>query len=205
MYANDSHAPGSVDRVLLEEMVFLCPETEAYLYTQFTPLDLRYRPGSRPVLEACLKQAVAGCGSPEEQVRAIVAHTSGLGASVTDDLDALQLGGTEEEILQRSTDWCTDLARVGCLLFQLAGLPARILVLADTEQAYSGHVITEVYRSGVGGGGYHHQHRLSGRAGPPAQCGRDHAQWRREPVSRRRRGQLLCLGSGQVHVRRQRH
>ncbi|HWI64564.1 MAG TPA: transglutaminase domain-containing protein [Symbiobacteriaceae bacterium] len=151
MYANDSHAPGSVDRVLLEEMVFLCPETEAYLYTQFTPLDLRYRPGSRPVLEACLKQAVAGCGSPEEQVRAIVAHTSGLGASVTDDLDALQLGGTEEEILQRSTDWCTDLARVGCLLFQLAGLPARILVLADTEQAYSGHVITEVYRSGVWG------------------------------------------------------
>lgn len=149
MYRNDSHAPGSADRVLLEEMIFLCPETEPYLYGEYTPLALHYRSGSRPVLEGFVERVLSGCGSVEEQVKAVAKFTAGLGEG--NDLDAILLGGTEEEIIARRTDWCTDLARVGCVLFQIAGLPARIVVLADTSQAYSGHVITEVYRSGVWG------------------------------------------------------
>ena len=31
MLENNSHAPGSVDRVLCERMIRLCPETAAYL------------------------------------------------------------------------------------------------------------------------------------------------------------------------------
>lgn len=61
------------------------------------------------------------------------------------------LGGIEEEIISRGSDWCTDVARVGCLLFQVAGFPARIVVLANTGEAYSGHVITEVHRNGFWG------------------------------------------------------
>lgn len=151
MYRNDSHAAGSVDRVLLDEMVFLCSATESYLYGEFTSLDLHYPAGSRPVLEGWVRKAVAGCHTAEERIKAIVAFTAGLGDRATDDLNAMLLGGTEEEIVHRGSDWCTDLARVGCALFQVAGLPARLVILADTEQAYSGHVITEVYRDGLWG------------------------------------------------------
>jgi len=42
-------------------------------------------------------------------------------------------------------------ARVGCALCQVAGFPARIVYLVDTEKAYSGHVIIEVYRAKVWG------------------------------------------------------
>lgn len=63
----------------------------------------------------------------------------------------MRFGGTEEQIFRRGSDWCTDAARVGCVLCQIAGLPARLVFLADTAQAYSGHVITEVYRQRVWG------------------------------------------------------
>ena len=55
-------------------------------------------------------------------------------------------GGKEEEIIQRGSDWCTDVARVGCVLCQIAGFPSRLVYLIDTGQAYSGHVIIETYR-----------------------------------------------------------
>lgn len=151
LYEHDSHAPGSVDRALLEEMLLVCAETETYLYTAFTPLEPHYRKGSRPALEACVQKATEGCLSAEERIAAIARFTAGLGEYASDDMDLMRLGGTEEAIIDRGSDWCTDLARVGCVLFQIAGLPARIVMLADTAQAYSGHVITEAHRNGVWG------------------------------------------------------
>ena len=50
MLERDAHAQGSVDRVLMERMVRLCPETSAYLYAAYTPTDVRYQEGSRPEL-----------------------------------------------------------------------------------------------------------------------------------------------------------
>jgi hypothetical protein len=152
MLENDSHAPGSVDRVLLERMVHLCPETVAYLYGAYTPTQVKYQKGSRPELEGYIVQATTGARSTEEQVEGIARFTSGLGAKVAnEDLDAMRVGGTEEEIVRRGSDWCTDVARVGCVLCHVAGLPARLVSLFDTAQAYSGHVIIEVFRRGVWG------------------------------------------------------
>jgi transglutaminase-like putative cysteine protease len=48
--------------------------------------------------------------------------------------------------MERGSDWCTDMARVACVMCQVAGLPARIVSLFNTGQAYSGHSIIEVYR-----------------------------------------------------------
>ena len=45
------------------------------------------------------------------------------------------LGGPEERILERGTDWCPDVARVACALLQVSGLPARIIYLFDLERA----------------------------------------------------------------------
>ena len=47
MLDNDTHAPGSVDRVLTEQMIRLCSETATYLYTDYTPADIRYKRGTR--------------------------------------------------------------------------------------------------------------------------------------------------------------
>ncbi len=54
MLENDSHAAGSVDRVLAQRMIRLCPETVEYLYGAHTLLDIKYQSGSRPELEVYL-------------------------------------------------------------------------------------------------------------------------------------------------------
>ena len=148
MLENDSHAPGSVDRVLSERMIRLCPETAAYLYTDYTPTTVHYGPGSRPLLERTLAEITGEAASAEARIDAIVRRLAEIATRDDKSLDELRLGGTEEEILQRGTDWCTDLARVGCALCQILGMPARLLLLFRVNAAYSGHEIIEVHRSG---------------------------------------------------------
>ena len=151
MLERDTHASGSVDRVLTARMVRLCPQTAGYLYSSFTPLDIRYTWGTRPTLEAILGSLTRSGSGADEQLAAIVAFTQGLGKNAEPDPKKMRFGGTEEEIIERGSDWCTDIARVACVLCQLAGLPARIVNLFDLNQAYSGHVIIEAYRAGCWG------------------------------------------------------
>jgi len=148
MLERDSHAPGSVDRVLLEQMVRLCAHTAPALYGASTPTDVLYRQRSRPELEHCVVEATADRGPDEERIEGIARFCAGLAASVDGQaLSAMRLGGTEEQIVRRGSDWCTDVARVACALCQVAGFPARLVHLFDMTKAYSGHAITEVYRA----------------------------------------------------------
>jgi len=151
MFENDCHADGSVDRVLLENMILLSPETVAYLYGGYTPMRVRYRGGSRPELERYVVKVTACCSSDEDRVNGITKFCSELGREVAEDPDAMQVGGTEEAIIRRGSDWCCDVARVGCALCQVTGFPARLVYLVDTRRAYSGHAIIEVHRNGFWG------------------------------------------------------
>jgi hypothetical protein len=151
MLENDTHAPGSIDRILTKNMIRLCSETADYLYGEYTPTKSFYKKGSRPKLEQYVEKAILGNHSEEEHIEAITQFTSDLQKKASDDLDLMQFGGTEEEIIIRGSDWCTDVARVGCVLCQIAGFPARIVHLFDIKRAYSGHVIIEVYRNKVWG------------------------------------------------------
>lgn len=151
MFENDTHAPDSIDRILTENMVRLCSETAHYLYNEYTPIENFYQKGMRPELEKCVEKAVKDSHSDEERIRAITQFTSGLQKKTTNDLDLMRFGGTEEEIIARGSDFCADVARVACALCQVAGLPARVVSLINTEKAYSGHVIIEVYRAKVWG------------------------------------------------------
>jgi transglutaminase-like putative cysteine protease len=151
MLENDSHAPGSVDRVLAGRMVRLCDETADDLYTRYTPALVGFRRGSRPKLEGIVARLGEGDPSAENVVARIARFCAKMGEGLSDDLDAMRVGGTEEEILSRGSDWCTDVARVACVLAQVAGLPARIVNLFDTAHAYSGHVIIEAFRGGTWG------------------------------------------------------
>jgi hypothetical protein len=150
MFENDSHAPKSVDRVLMEKMVKLCPETVDYLYSSYTSVEVHYSEGTRPKLESYLQNTI-GETYDENVVERIAQFTSGLQEKAEQDLDKVKVGGIEEEIIERGSDWCTDLARVGCVLCQVAGLPSRLVTLIDTKKAYSGHDIIEVYRARVWG------------------------------------------------------
>ncbi len=152
MLAGDAHAPGCVDRVLLQRMIRLGAATVDYLYASYTPTTLRYRHGSRPELERLLGAATAGATAPEELVDGIARWCAVIAqAAHSMSPDDLRLGGTEEAIVRRGTDWCTALARVGCVLCQVAGLPARLVYLFNTTAAYSGHAIVEVLRWGCWG------------------------------------------------------
>jgi len=147
MLENDSNAQGSVDRVLAESMVKLCSKTANYLYKAYTPLKVSYRKGTRPILESRVKSIAAGCSSDEESVERIALFTSRLQEKAEDDLDRIRIGGIEEDIIERGSEWCTELARVGCVLCQVAGFPARLVMLADTRKAYSGHAIIEAHQT----------------------------------------------------------
>ncbi|MCL4544103.1 MAG: transglutaminase domain-containing protein [Chloroflexi bacterium] len=149
LYANDSHAPGSVDRVLLEAMTLLCAATAPLLYAPQAPTTGHYRPGERPELERIVEDFADP--SPEGIVGAVARYCAGLSEHGPAGLDALRLGGTEEEIIARGSDWCTDVARVACALCQVAGVPARLVYLADTAHAYSGHAIIEAQHAGQWG------------------------------------------------------
>ncbi len=148
MLQNDPHAQGSVDRVLAENMIKLCSKTAGYLYKAYTPLKVSYRKGARPILESYVKLIAAGCTSDEEIIEKIALFTSRLQDKAEGDIDKMQIGGLEEDIIERGSEWCTELARVGCILCQVAGLPARLVMLVDTAKAYSGHAIIEVHRTG---------------------------------------------------------
>ncbi|MFQ5837973.1 MAG: transglutaminase domain-containing protein [Thermoplasmata archaeon] len=147
LFENDTHGPGSIDRTIMENMIRLCSETAPYLYGESTQTRSLYKKGSRPELERYAQEAVLGCHSEEERIEAVARFTSSLQENVSDDLDTIQVGGTEEEIIKRGSNWCSDVARVACALCQVAGLPARMVILADTKKAYSGHMIIEVHRS----------------------------------------------------------
>jgi hypothetical protein len=147
LFENDPHPAGSVDRVLMASMLRLCDETAPFLYSRFTPNQIAYRAGERPLLDGIVSQFRTRAHDPEQMVAAISRYTSTLKESAPSELNALRFGGTEEEILARGSDWCTDVARVACALYQVAGLPSRLAYLADLEHAYSGHTIVEVLRS----------------------------------------------------------
>ena len=91
-------------------------------------------------------------GDPEGQIVRIAEITRGLDhEDAAAGLADLKFGGREEEIITRGTDWCTDVARVGCALYQVAGFPCRMVNLFNLNAAYSGHVIVEVHRTGTWG------------------------------------------------------
>ena len=148
---NDTHAPGSVDRVLAESMVRLCAETADYLYTGHSPACTKYERGTRPLLERYLADSGATQGPAADRLTNIVDFCQDLEKRAADDLDGMRFGGTEEQIVARGSDWCTDVARVACALCQVAGVPARLVWLFNLSQAHSAHEIIEAFSDGVWG------------------------------------------------------
>lgn len=149
MYKNDVQAEGSVVRTLFEQMIKLDDISVEYLYNSYTDLGNRYKSGSRVLFENIV-DAIKG-QTDSETVDNIILYCRNIVENCDTDTDNMVFGGTEEEIVERGTYWCTDIARVACVMFQVAGFPSRMITTANTKFAYCGHELAEVYYNGKWG------------------------------------------------------
>jgi len=144
MMRHDPHARGSIDRRLLVGAIGLDARSARRLYDRRSRPTPGYRRGSRPQLETIVGPMVGP--EPDRTVAAIARFASSLSRRGPRGIDRLRFGGSEEAIVDRGSDWCSDVARVTAALAQVAGIPSRIVLLADTSLPYAGHAVIEAYR-----------------------------------------------------------
>lgn len=133
---------GGVDVEVIAHQVILNERSQAYLYSEFTPSELRYTPGARPLLEAAVRECVKPGMSVREKALALMRR-------VRDNQDRglrqpdLFHGGDEEDLLKRGARMCNEVSRLYACLCQIAGLPARLHCAH-----ISGHMMNEVLVDG---------------------------------------------------------
>jgi hypothetical protein len=138
-----------IDRLLSYGKIRLAPETEAYLYGEYTPTEAGYSPGSRPELEAVAARVL---GTPPRVDRAAVReliswvpenvrHAEGVVDSPADR--ALP----EEEIIASGWGWCNEQARVLVAVARTAGVPGRLVGMYSSA-APTGHMTAELHVEG---------------------------------------------------------
>lgn len=143
MNRNDLHAVESVDHQLMREMILLDEDSRAFLYRAAPALpDMRGH-----ALYAFAQQFRRA--AERDTIEAALAYCADIARSYDDvPFETMRFGGTEQEILERGTDWCADMARVGVALLNCCGVPARILHAVNPQAAYNGHVLTEAFYEG---------------------------------------------------------
>ena len=134
MYAHDLHNPASIDHELMKNMILLDDQSAAILYSRV----VRHNYGGHELYQFA-QQFKASI--EKETIQNVLRYTQEIAAAFDTDFDDMLFGGTEKQILDRGTDWCSDMARVGAVLLQCLGIPCRMLYLANPGKAYNGHVV----------------------------------------------------------------
>jgi transglutaminase superfamily protein len=138
---------GGIDIEIIEGQLGLCQKTAEHLYSDFTPLEISYQPGSRPLLEKTLAGLDLSDNLSQRQKMLIIMRRCrdnrdyGLAGKGCD-----WCGGSEEDLLKRGAIMCNEISRVFVCLCQIAGLPARVFCSHIT-----GHMMAEVYTEGKWG------------------------------------------------------
>lgn len=141
MLENDVHDIRSIDHQFMREAVLLEEESCDFLYSRVNHYDMRHHE-----LFGLAQQFVGQ--TQKETIHNILTFTSDIAAKYDVDFKDMFFGGTEQQILERGTDWCADMARVGAVLAQCCGIPCRIVHLVNLNKAYNGHVVCEAYYDG---------------------------------------------------------
>ncbi len=143
--------PGDIDRLMREvpvagidrcqthAMIRLCEETEPILYgPDFSPRKINYRSGSRPALEAIVRNFDGVALSAMQWVREHVRHPHFSGNIAPDR------AMTEEQLIESRIGWCNEQVRVFIALCGVMQIPARLCFLfhANTKTA---HTAAEVW------------------------------------------------------------
>ena len=147
--APDCQAGSTADRVYHRDAITLCDETVDYLYTRYTPLQLKYKPGSRPALEKIVKRLTNNQMTDRQKALRLLAWVSAIPDLKPKYAGPVTCGVTEEENIRQRNGNCGDLACILVCLCQIAGLPARIVAHYGTPgldgKMLSGHAVTEIY------------------------------------------------------------
>ena len=139
MFRNDLHDENSIDYNFSKKMILLDYESDKLLYD-----SSKYSINNKIVHHELYDFAQQFLGSTrQESIRNILAYTRKLVRNFNLPFENMIFGGTEKEIMDRGTDWCTDISRVGCALLQCLNIPCRMVKLVNTKQAYNSHTVCE--------------------------------------------------------------
>ncbi|PCJ60889.1 MAG: hypothetical protein COA79_07460 [Planctomycetota bacterium] len=129
------------DIQIIEGQLALTSESADYIYSDFTPLELKYVKGTRPFLEEVLSQIINDDMSDHEKFLAIMRRCRDNRDYKSDSV--VFDGGSEEELIKRGAIMCNEISRVFTALSQMAGFPARVIGVH-----ISGHMMSEIYING---------------------------------------------------------
>ena len=132
---------------LRQRQVILCPQTEEFLYSRFTPTRVRYERGARPRLERVVAEVTDGCETSRETALALMRFCRDLHKSDPEaDFSRYVYGGTEEQMIDKPEILCETLGRLMVALCEIAGMPGRV-VMHDL----GGHIGSEILIDGQWG------------------------------------------------------
>jgi len=140
MLKNDLHDNRSVEHTLMKNMIFLDEDSKSFLYK--TPQPVSQEIGNHELYEIAHK--LKG-DNHLESINRTIEFVSEIVERFNIPFEEMIFGGTELEIIQRGSDWCTDISRVGAALLQCLGMPSRIVILVNQFKAYHGHQVVEVF------------------------------------------------------------
>jgi len=129
----------TVDAALGDEQILLCDETEDVLY--LPPSEIKYIPGTRPVLEKYVSEITSGCQTDTQKALKLmdfICHSY-----EKTDGRVYFYGGTEEELIKKGENLCECVSRLMCALCEICSIPARIITHIS-----GGHLTCEVFTGG---------------------------------------------------------
>ncbi|MFA6714509.1 MAG: transglutaminase-like domain-containing protein [Victivallaceae bacterium] len=138
-----------MDKYHTYSQIRLAPETEKYLYEEYTSTQVKYYKGSRPLLEKIIDNLHLGnIKSDKEKVIIIlqwVAFNIRHAFYVKHEHETPgNRGFSEEELIMSGWGWCNEKARIFVSLAQIAGFPARMCGIFHSDKIHA-HMAAEVY------------------------------------------------------------
>ncbi|GEM_PF-172582 len=141
MFRNDLHHIDSVDYHIYKKMVLIDSHSVDYLYNRD-----KNKVTNEVINHELYDYAQKFKGfSNFDTVNSVLDFTYNIVKNYNVPFRDMTFGGTEKEIIERGTDWCTDVSRVGLALLQCLNIPCRIAILVNSNKAYNGHTVCEAF------------------------------------------------------------
>lgn len=140
MLKNDLHDKRSIDHLLLQNMILIDQESIPYLYKK--PKSVSNNNKNHELFN--FAQQFKGVNELESLLNIFV-FLNEVVKNFDVPFEEMYFGGTEKEIIERGSDWCTDISRVGVALLQCLSIPSRIAIVVNGLKAYHGHQVVEAY------------------------------------------------------------
>ena len=153
-YSQTIYRKGSVDHVSFDQAMALQPATADYLYSQYTPLDQPFVPGTRPFLERLTTKVTDGFTTDRDKAIALVDWIWRIRVNYAHPEYEPFHGGSEEEVVRKGSNMCNEMARVMIVMAQIAGIPSRYIghmtpLDYDDPATGSGHGVCELHIDGA--------------------------------------------------------